>query len=296
MKSLFKRFPTLVVIGLVAPILAACGTVDLNEVKSMTVTSSPFSKALHMEYIDLAFAEADESDWNDANYFGAKALQVANGMSLPGPQPVGERDIPSEVQAEISSLYKALINRLDYGRSNKPKEAARAQAMFDCWLQEQEENFQPEDIAACRTAFKTAFAALKKPAEHKMAAPAPAPAPAPEPAKISSAGPFVIYFDFNSSALDADAHLVLNKIMSHEIAKDVDGRADIAGHTDTSGSGIYNDALAEKRTVAVYNALKKRGVNAGLIRSSYGESQNAMSSGDNNKSVINRRVEVNLSR
>ncbi len=40
-------------------------------------------------------------------------------------------------------------------------EAANAQVMFDCWMQEQEENFQPPDIARCRDGFSAAIAAVE---------------------------------------------------------------------------------------------------------------------------------------
>lgn len=43
-----------------------------------------------------------------------------------------------------------------------PAEAATAQAAFDCWMQEQEENFQPRDIGACQNRYLAAMARLEE--------------------------------------------------------------------------------------------------------------------------------------
>ena len=72
--------------------------------------------------------------------------------------------------------------------------AARAQVMFDCWMQEQEENFQTDHIAACRNRF---FAALEE-VQKAVEPPAPSvlpvqpvkkePMPAPRPAPAAPSG------------------------------------------------------------------------------------------------------------
>ena len=47
------------------------------------------------------------------------------------------------------------------GREAEPAQAARAQAGFECWLEQQEEGHQAADIAACRKQFETAVAAVE---------------------------------------------------------------------------------------------------------------------------------------
>ncbi len=55
---------------------------------------------------------------------------------------------------ELTSARQRLVGTLNKGAAEKvPEETARAQTGFDCWMQEQEENFQPNDIEACRSQF-----------------------------------------------------------------------------------------------------------------------------------------------
>src|SRR3546814_19373692 len=57
----------------------------------------------------------------------------------------------------------------------KPLDAAKAQANFDCWMEQLEENFQPQHIAACRDRYMTAMAHLEAQPQTAMTQP-PAPA------------------------------------------------------------------------------------------------------------------------
>src|SRR3546814_14624397 len=93
-----------------------------------------------------------------------------------------------------------------------PTQAAEAQVAFDCWMQEQEENFQPDDIAACRDRFEAAMAGLER-------APAPTPEPPPPaPTVEPTPGPYTVHFDFDG----ADRN-------SHVQGKSVSGRVEPGG-------------------------------------------------------------------
>src|SRR4029453_15736874 len=124
---------------------------------------------------------------SDANYFANKALASAAGQSV-APQDPGERDIPADVLPEIQSTRQRLLTALDGGaRENKAEVAARAQARFDCWLEQQEENFQNDHISACRDELLAALAEL----EAQPAAPQ-SPAPAV----------YLVLFDFDKSNIN----------------------------------------------------------------------------------------------
>ncbi|MBT4888313.1 MAG: hypothetical protein HON65_02010, partial [Rhodospirillales bacterium] len=119
-------------LAMLMPLMAACGTVDIDEVSMMEIENWPFAKALHQEYVDLAYAEAAEKDWKDANFFAAKAEEIAMAdFELPGPQAVEDRDISEDALPDLTGAYAALNEALDSGRRTKPQAAARAQAMFD---------------------------------------------------------------------------------------------------------------------------------------------------------------------
>ena len=64
-------------------------------------------------------------------------------------------------------------------KSREPGSAAHAQAMFDCWMEQQEENNQPKHIAVCCSGFMNSLAQLKAPTAKPMP-------------KLT--GPYIVYF------------------------------------------------------------------------------------------------------
>ena len=278
----------LLILGGSALALAACaGNYDIDAVKNMPSKGSAFQKALHMEYVGLALMERDESDWGDAEFFNTRAMEAANGAGF-GPQNVSDRAIPEDKVRALSAGRARLINALQSGNSSlNPKHAARAQAMFDCWMQEQEENFQPKDIAYCFAQFQ---AAMKKmaPKPMKMAAAKPM-------AKPAIPGPFKVYFSFNSDKLDSNAMTIVSSVV--EAAKQTGATSVIlGGHADRAGKGGYNKMLSQKRIDAVVGALTKSGFGGGLSQQSFGETKPDKATKDGAREQMNRRVEIQLRR
>lgn len=117
--------------------------------------------------------------------------------------------------------------------------------------------------------------------------PAAGPEPAPEPV-----GPFMVYFDWDSAELSADARA--------EIAEAADAfKAEapvqllLKGHADTSGPDYYNNDLSKRRAAAVRAALEAEGVPADSIDTwGYGEGDLAVWTEDNVRERMNRRVEI----
>src|SRR3546814_13032520 len=91
----------------------------------------------------------------------------------------------------LTSSRERLMAVLAAGAAQSdPTQAAEAQVAFDCWMQEQAENFQPDDIAACRDRFEAAMAGLER-----EPAPTPPPAP-PAPMVEPMTVPATVSFDF----------------------------------------------------------------------------------------------------
>jgi len=169
-----------------------------------------------------------------------------------------------------------LLAAFDEGvKESKPDAAATAQAGFDCWMQEAEENHQPDDIQRCKDTF---WDGMKKLLER------------PEE---TSRGPWIIYFDFDSSKVTADAQIVIEEASS--AASKSSSKVILTGHADRSGSEKYNLVLSTHRTDSVAEALEQKGVSRGQIRSNaYGESKPAVATPDGVKEPKNRRVEIQL--
>jgi OOP family OmpA-OmpF porin len=262
--------------------VAAC-TTDLDRSRTVEPTGgTPFTQALTKEYKDLAAFEADQMyDWTDAGFYARKALAASSGQNV-GPQDPAERDLPKDVLPEIQSTRQRLLTALDGGaRESKPEIAARAQARFDCWLEQQEENFQNDDISACRDELLAALAEL----EAKPAAVAPAPAPAAPQV-------YLVLFDFDKSNINAAGQAVINRVVADFSANKAKSIS-ITGYTDRAGTDAYNLKLSERRADSARSALVAAGVPADAITTAWkGEAENAVPTADGVKEQANRRDEI----
>lgn len=234
-----------------AVLLAACGT-QLDTAQRVTPAGSAFDNALYSEYIDLARFEFAEADYRSSDYYALRAMAAAGGERV-DPTAMDERRLPAGTEGPIADARQRLVAALDgNARQSSPQPAARAQAMFDCWMEQQEEGHQPDHIAHCRDEFEKAMAQLR---------PAPAPVPAPDPS-VSR-----VYFGHDSAALDARARTAV-AAAAQEFRTDNFRQVTLYGYTDTSGSSEYNQRLAERRANAVRDALVAAGVPANAIRTS----------------------------
>ena len=277
--------------GVAALFLAGCTGIQLQNAQNVAPEGSEFQTELYGGYVSLASAEYAEGDYTDSDFFATRA--IAAGTQQPvGPQEVAARNVPDSKIPELTWARNRIVASLSQGAAEKfPKLAANAQIKFDCWIQEQEENFQLDDIAACRGASLAALTALDEamappPAPKQVASAALAPAPKQEPIK------FVVFFDFDSAELNEAARQKLEAAVGAAKVR-ASGEVIIGGHTDLAGADEYNAKLARLRAVAIADAI----VNAGLRRDitkveSFGELQPAVLTDDDVREPGNRRVEI----
>ncbi|SMF55123.1 OmpA-OmpF porin, OOP family [Tistlia consotensis] len=144
--------------------LSACtaGPFDAGRLATAKPPESAFDRVLVQEYVQLGDLERAEEDWQDAAGFYRRAEQVAAAERVE-PEALEARDLPAADRPVLAAARDRLTRALAGGaRALTPEAAARAQAGFDCWMQEQEEAHQPDDIAACRQAFETAMAEVER--------------------------------------------------------------------------------------------------------------------------------------
>ncbi|MDP6787491.1 MAG: OmpA family protein [Rhodospirillales bacterium] len=296
------KYPSKVIFSALAVMaLSACAGQELGKARGIDATGSAFDKALYSGYLSLSEGEYKEGDYTDSDAFAKRAMTAAGGKVVL-PEEVSARPLPSGSVGALTDARARLASAFQKGAIEKmPNEAATAQVMFDCWMQEQEENFQPEDIAACRADLLGALGKIEDALRpKKMAAkPAPMPAPKPKPAPKKMAkipGPFVVMFDFNSAKLDSAAQAVIN-VVSGEASAFKPTRIVIRGHTDRAGNDAYNEKLSQRRAEAVAKALAAAGTKAKSVAvSHHGETQPEVSSGDGKREAANRRVEIGFQR
>lgn len=273
-----KILKLLGVIGVMA-VLSAC-TTDIQRIRTTEPSDgTAFTQSLTKEYRDLAAFQSDEMyDWRDAGWYARRGLASARG-ELVTPQDPAERDLPLDTLPQINDTRARLLKALDGGaRDAKPAIAARAQARFDCWLEEQEENFQSDHITACRDDLMAALNEL----EAKPAAPVAAVTPMT----------YVVLFDFDKSNINANAAAVIQRVVA-DYKTNKATAISVTGHTDRAGTEAYNLKLSERRADAVRKALVDAGVPAEAITTAWkGESEPAVPTADGVREQANRRAEI----
>ena len=265
---------------------------DIEKIRGAEAVGTPFTRALTEEYRDIALFEADQMyDWADAGYFARKGLRAAGG-EVAQPEQLADWRLPAGRVDEMASARASMVELLDQtARDKVPDLAAHAQGRFDCWVEQQEENHQPDHIAACREAFYAALEALRMAMAPKpMAEPEPEPEPAPPPPAPKR---FVVFFAFDSAQISSDALTVIQDAIAAAQGRPVDFT--VTGHADRSGPEDYNLALSLRRANAVRDALTGRGISAGRISvAGRGEAEPAVPTADGVREQANRRVEIIL--
>ncbi len=280
---------------LLALILAGCGaTFDYEALRRQESAGDNFTQALSREYKAFALYEADRMyDWPDAAHFGAKAMLSARG-AVPIPERLADWRLPAAETGALAAARARLMAVLDGGaRHRSPATAARAQARFDCWVEQQEENWQIDDIARCRDGLHAALVELE------------GPGPAAEPAPVHPAvyergdgeGPaashaYALFFALDRADLRGD-ELATVEAIAELARRGGSARIVLAGHADRAGPQSYNWTLSRRRAETVRSALVALGVNPERILSNaYGETRPSVDTPDGMVEPRNRRVEV----
>jgi len=267
-----------------AGMLSACGITasTMDEVKPR---GDAFQNSLAGEYNQLTQKEIDWYDWRDADWFARKTEKAAAGEAVT-PEELEAWRLPAEHAGELGQARTQLVSALGEGRNRAPEAAARAQVGFDCWVEEQEENHQPEQIAACKEQFETAMADLVSAQQAAAAEVAPAAAPAePEPEE------YVVHFAFDQATLDDKARATLEQALAAAGEREA-ARIVVAGHADRAGPQSYNRRLSEQRAQNVARAFEEAGLDP-TVRA-LGEAEPAVPTPDGVPKEENRRAVIRV--
>jgi OOP family OmpA-OmpF porin len=257
-----------------------------------------FATYLAQGYLRYAKQEDNEHDFRSAALFLARAGQVERGERVE-PEALFQRNIPPHAVSDMLYARHRLVAVFAKNATLLyPKIAADAQVSFDCWMEQQEENNEPNEVAKCRAEFEGAIARLEVALEPTVAAKAPvSPAPASKPASRASceqcSNAHLVYFELDSADLTTDAKKVIAELAATILAGPPQGVA-ISGHTDLAGGNRYNDSLSQRRVDTVVHALVSAGVpSANLVTTyAYGKKRPRVPTPDGERNAGNRRVEV----
>jgi len=282
-----------------ALILAGCGNLDVEGVRNLPNQGGKFHKALQNDYVNLAARERAEGDWPDTIKFVQRARRVAAGETI-GPEATSARAIPAYALQELRDARKRLVAVLnEQVRGSMPAMASVAQTAYDCWIQEQEEDMQPDHISACRNMFNGALRTLEgarqvatDDASHDFDERGQMPSSVSMLSIPRSPPEFQVFFGFDSYKLDEQGRVVINAISS-AIAGYRPTMVVLVGHTDSAGSRNYNMQLSRMRAQEVHDALMYKGTSAqSMLVEAYGEERPLVKQPDGTREPKNRRVNV----
>ena len=223
-------------------------TDQLDATESMSASGDAFTQGLHQEYMWVArteYASGAPASMAGTLIFNKKSAAAAGGEA------VAPMD-PSAVAVDDPDVldgYERLMAAADRGGADKaPAAMARAQAAFDCWVFAVC-NGQTAVAEECMNRFLDAIAEVES---------ALAPTMAPV------ARNYIIYFDWDSSAIRQDAAQVLNDVLA-AVAGGAGSKVFAVGHADRSGSQAYNLGLSDRRAQSTRNYLTNGGLGAANI-------------------------------
>ncbi|WP_281300792.1 MULTISPECIES: OmpA family protein [unclassified Iodidimonas] len=105
-------------------------------------------------------------------------------------------------------------------------------------------------------------------------------------------GPFIVFFDFDSTKITADAQQILQDA-ADAFAKYGIARVELVGHADKAGPQAYNEKLSQRRADQVKDALARIGVPDGVMTTlAKGELDPLVPTNDGVREPQNRRVEI----
>jgi OOP family OmpA-OmpF porin len=296
--EIIKRSKVLMVI-----LLILTGCTRLETFLARENEGSEFDKQLVEYYKEFAQNEAEECDWGSSRKFINKGMALLNGEEIE-PEKLKWRDIPKENLPELVEARNQLIEVLnDEDLLNaKPIAAAKAMYSFDCWVEEQAENWQEEEIKACKDNFYQSMKELKAaPAvvENQVANPS-ATKTSDESNKDKAELNIIneskrIYFAYDSFSLSKESIDKIEKLVA--VIKKLDHEVtdiELSGYTDRAGPKWYNVQLSKKRAIEVKKYMEKLGISADKIKVfAYGFANPLIET--SKKEPKNRRVEIVIS-
>ena len=264
----------LVIAMLGSLLISGCSTYSLEKLRNTTPQGNAFQSALAKLYMNFADSEEKDYDWQDSWYFADKGLLAAYGKDTL-PEELDNWNIPPEKLAHLKKGREDLLELLTpKNMAKKPEIAARAQFYFDCWMEQQEENWQKDDIEACRDNFVRALAKLdavatkkskktlkkhQKRLSKKTAIKPTTTAMATMPTTTS----FMLFFSPDSTALTTTAESVMNEVIN-TLAKEVGKDYEVV-IVDKSATRKNHLELSLERVQAVKHKLLEAGIGESVI-------------------------------
>jgi len=247
MKS--RQLATCVKLTSVIAMLFVSGCAEINKriLDDTLPSGNEFNDTLAKEYETLGNTEQSIMfDEISANFYYKRAILAKDG-NIVLPTCLNYWDIEEDKLPELEKARARLMRALDYGaRTEAPKMTAYAQSHFDCWVEQQAEGWQKDDIARCRAAFYTAMGEVELILMGGFTNVAPTN---------------MVFFNLESSKISNEGKKTIDQIANQALAEQ--NRVEhilLVGRTDKAGDATYNTKLSAQRAMNVKKELIRRGV------------------------------------
>ncbi len=302
--TLFTRL--LASVAIVAPTAAAAHeTFDLPEsslggtfvIESWLKTSlsgGSYTEELALAYQERAEFEADvDHNWYDATAFAEKSMAADAGQRVEPWNPAIFPYIDGDALNELEIGYRATLRRANAFGDAYPRACAQMVAFYDHWLEEtREDPHYITDPGVMFAEWVKNFKACGFP-NAIFGYPVDAKAPSDNQAIIDQRGA-----DQCGAAVEQRTYAVrLAEILGEEAADGVlelvNAIVVVEGHTSTTASRSYNQALSERRARWIRRLLLDNGVPADRIRDAgFGEENLLVVTADQVEHFCNRRTVI----
>lgn len=273
------------------------------------MAGTEFNRQLATYYRDMADNQykGQIDFWSGSEKFADKSMRASRG-ELVQPDQIGVglvRD-PVKMKPELTDARARLINALNAGSATRaPAASARAQAAYDCWLDEAsdpvfavEGPWLDAKVQNCRSSFDTAMNEINATSQTSSVAQPGQQLAQAQPAPVARAAEqsYLVFFDFDKSNITPEAEAILRRAVQN-VKSGAAAKITATGHADRSGTDEYNVRLSQRRADAVRSFLIREGITANQIQTAArGEAQPLVQTADGVREPQNRRVEILLDR
>ena len=224
--------------------------------------SDPFRAALVSGYKALGANQYAEADYVAADIYYRKAQAAAAGP-VQLEDPANWPYLTPADRQDVSAMRPGLQAWIDANSQRDPQGTSAQQLKFDCWIEELNEG-EYADAAACKPGIP--------PPPPPVGCTANPNGLDPATGKVCQEG--VVYFGWDRYDLlnpretdvkqSVDAQRAALDLIVRQINTIKPARIDVIGRADASGPEDYNYGLSECRARTVVDALKARGIPAGI--------------------------------
>ena len=275
--------------------LTSCSYFDasfnVDKLNKAQATGSPFAQQLTEQYRQRANTSLDNYNYEQADQVAERGLASADGNEVE-PYHLEDWELPQDKFDELAVARQRLLTAFSASAKDKaPAEVAKAQAKFDCWVEDSVKDWDQEQFKSCREEFLASIQDVEAAVGGARISSATGMENGMEQnAAIPDNASYYIFFNNGQNNLTPEARKSVAAFAA-DIKARAPSRIMVNGYTDAVGSKKSNKRISDKRAAAVAEGLIKQGIAAKLIKADGKGATNPLVPSSKSE-PSNRRVEI----